>query len=253
MIQIGECVYAEKPLAADEGLQFGRGVFETILVLRRPLFWAEHCRRLNSGLAALAVRDPVDPESLLREIGLLKIRDCVLKILVTPENLVLLTRPAPAADPGRTWRLTARPDPRSGDPRLLANKTLNYLPALLAWQEARAGGYDDALFIGSQGMVRECSRSNIFIIRQNRILTPDLSCGLLPGIIRQWLLDTATAAAVCLDRDDLRTADAMFISNSVLGIGSVADLDGQPFPDHPLLAEIKDLYRKRVIEPGCRD
>src|SRR5690606_26626353 len=126
-----------KPLTADEGLQFGRGVFETILVLDHPIFWNEHCRRLNRGLADLSIRPPVDADQLLRQIGQLEISHCVLKVLVSPENVVLLTRPLPVAASDPLQKLTLQLDPRSNDPRLLRNKTINYLPGLLAWQDAK--------------------------------------------------------------------------------------------------------------------
>lgn len=276
MIQISDHVYADRPLAADEGLQFGRGVFETILVLRRPLFWQAHCRRLNQGLADLAIRLPVespehaaaakgehpavDPDMLLAQVEHLGIRSCVLKVLVTAENLVLMTRPIPAAGPDPVQRLTMRPDSRGTDARLLHNKTLSYLPSLLAWQDARTCGFDDVLFYDSEGMIhsrrssmiRECSRSNIYFIRGSRILTPDDCCGLLPGVVRQWLLDDGQVSPGCFTPADILAADCVFVSNSVVGIRRVCEIDGHPFGDHPLLQKIISRYQTLIIEPAQR-
>jgi 4-amino-4-deoxychorismate lyase len=253
MIRIDQAVFAEKPLTADEGLQFGRGVFETILVLDRPLFWAEHCRRLNCGLADLSIRPPVDADHLLKQIGQLGIRHCVLKVLASPDNVVLLTRPLPAADPDPFQGLTLKPDPRSNDLRLLRNKTLNYLPGLLAWQDARSGGFADALFFCDNQIIRECSRSNVFFVCAGRILTPECSCGLLPGIVRQWVLDCFPVTTGTYRTCDILSADAVFITNSVIGIRPVRQIDDQLFAQavHPIVAELAETYLNTVFRPAC--
>lgn len=252
MIRIDQAVYAEKPLAADEGFQFGRGVFETILILERPLLWTEHCRRLNGSLADLSIRPPIDADHLLNQIGRLGIRHCVLKILVSPENVVLLTRPLPAAMSDAGQRLDLQPDPRSNDPRLLRNKTVNYLPGLLAWQDARAGGFDDVLFYRDKQDIRECSRSNIFFVRAGRILTPDCSCGLLPGIVRQWIMGRYPVETGVYPISEILSADTVFITNSVIGIRSVSQIGSQAYTAeaHPITADIAETYMDELIRPA---
>lgn len=252
MILIEQTVYAEKPLAADEGFQFGRGVFETITVLERPIFWTEHCRRFNQGLADLSIRPPVDADHMLARIGQLGIRHCVLKILVSPDNLVMLTRPLPAPDPDPFQRLTLKSDPRSNDPRLLRNKTLNYLPGLLAWEDAKTGGFDDVLFYCDKQVIRECSRSNVFFVRAGHILTPDCSCGLLPGIVRQWILDRFPVETGVYPISEIRSAEAVFVTNSVIGICPVSQIGNQAYAAavHPIAAEIAETYLNEVIRPA---
>ncbi|MDW7659604.1 MAG: aminotransferase class IV [Bacillota bacterium] len=248
MIRIDQAVYAEKPLTVDEGFQFGRGVFETILVLDSPIFWTEHCRRLNRGLADLSVRSPVDADQLLQQILQLGIRHCVLKVMVSPENIVLLTRPLPVEASDPLQKLTLQLDPRSNDPRLLRNKTINYLPGLLAWQDAKSCGYDDTLFFSETRVIRECSRSNVFFICASRILTPDCSCGLLPGIVRQWVLDRYPVTPGIFQTSDILSADAVFVTNSVIGIRPISQIDNRSYIKtmHPLVAEISSNYQDQV-------
>ena len=252
MLQISDRVYAEHPLVADEGFQFGRGIYETILIHRRPIFWAEHCQRLNQGLAHLAIDRFVDPAHLLDQVERLGLVSCVLKVVVTAENLVLMTRPIPEAIPDPVMRLTLQPDTRSTDLRLLQNKTLSYLPNLLAWQDARSNGFDDVLFFGPGGLIRECSRSNIHIIRDQQILTPDEVCGLLPGTVRRWLLREGLVSTGRFTQADILSADCVFVSNAVIGIRRVSDLDGHRFKDHPLLKETVRRYRLEIVEPAQR-
>lgn len=252
MLKISDTVYAEHPLVADEGFQFGLGIYETILIHRRPLFWAEHCQRLNQGLAHLAIGRIVDPAQLLDQVERLGLRSCVLKVVVTAENLVLITRPIPDAGPDPVMRLTLQPDSRSTDLRLLQNKTLSYLPNLLAWQDARSRGYDDVLFFGANGMIRECSRSNIYLIRDHQILTPDDACGLLPGTVRRWLLREGLVSTGRFTQADILSADSAFVSNAVIGIRRISDLDGHRLGDHPLLQEAIRQYRQQIVEPAQR-
>lgn len=252
MLQINDTVYAEQPLVADEGFQFGRGIYETILIHRRPVFWAEHCQRLNQGLAHLAIDRVVDPAQLLDQVEQLGLMCCVLKVIATAENLVLMTRPIPEALPDPVMRLTLQPDTRSTDLRLLQNKTLSYLPNLLAWQDARRSGFDDVLFFEPGGLIRECSRSNIYIIREQRILTPEDACGLLPGTVRRWLLSEGLVSTGRFTQADILSADCVFASNAVIGIRRVSDLDGHRFNDHLLLQEVIRRYRQQIVEPAQR-
>jgi len=250
MIQLADTVYAEHPLAADEGFQFGCGIYETILIHRRPLLWSEHCRRMNLGLARLAIGRSIDGDALLDQVRQLDLAHCVLKVIVTAENLVLITRPIPETGPDPVMRLTLRPDPRSNDLRLLQNKTLAYLPNLLAWQDARAGGFDDVLFFNQDDLIRECSRSTIYLIRNDQIWTPDDSCGLLPGTVRQWLIHTGIAATSRLGRADILAAESVFVSNAVIGLRRVSDIDGHPCKDHPLLRHAMRRYQEEIVDPA---
>lgn len=250
MIQLADNVFAEHPLTADEGFQFGRGIYETILIHRQPLFWAEHCRRMNLGLDRLAIGRSVDGDVLLGQVSHLGLAECVLKVIVTAENLVLITRPIPETVPDLVMRLTVQPDPRSSDLRLLQNKTIAYLPNLLAWQDARSRGFDDVLFYNQESMLRECSRSTIYLIRDDRIWTPDESCGLLPGTVRQWLVGSGIAATGRLSRADLLAAECVFVSNAVIGLRRVSDIDGRPGKDHPLLRQAMRRYQEEIVDPS---
>ena len=77
----------------DSGFQFGRGAFETLLVREKPLFLAEHCARLNQALMQLGISRIVKPEAVEALLALHPAVNCVLKVIATEKNLVLLTRP----------------------------------------------------------------------------------------------------------------------------------------------------------------
>lgn len=226
----------------DEGFWFGKGVFETIRVHELPLFWDRHICRLNAGLSALQIREPIDDAELYSQVQDFGIRFCVLKIAVTAENVIFQTRPLPA-DSSQAFTLMPVDNLRSRNPLLLSNKSLNYMDNLLAREQAAAKGFDDALFVEKNGAISETSRANIFFLKDGKIKTPDLACGILNGIVRQWVLDEFPVEAGEFSVDDLLTADAVLATNSVIGVRPVSQIGGQAIPIDSLALEICRRYQ----------
>lgn len=93
------------------------------------------------------------------------------------------------------------------------------------YKEARAAGFDEIIFQNERGEVTEGTISNIFIKKSGKLLTPPLTCGVLPGIFRRHLLETdATAEEGIVTVEDLKTADAVFLCNSVRGLREVKSI-----------------------------
>jgi para-aminobenzoate synthetase / 4-amino-4-deoxychorismate lyase len=81
-----------------------------------------------------------------------------------------------------------------------------------------AVGSDEVVYLNERGELAEGSRTNIFIERDGMLLTPELSGGLLPGVLRAELLETGKAVAAVLTLEDLQTAKQVFFGNSVRGL-----------------------------------
>jgi branched-chain amino acid aminotransferase len=107
-------------------------------------------------------------------------------------------------------------------------KSLNYLDAILARQEAAARGADDALLLSTRGQVAEASAANLFVLLDGALVTPPVEDGALPGVMRQVLLD-AGAAERPLAPADLVGVEEIFLTNA-LGLRAVAGLDGRALP-----------------------
>ena len=87
------------------------------------------------------------------------------------------------------------------------------------WQHyADTQGADEVLYLNERGELAEGSRTNIFIERDGRLLTPPLSSGLLPGVLRRDLILKGKAVEAVLTLDDLARADAVYVGNSVRGL-----------------------------------
>jgi len=79
----------------------------------------------------------------------------------------------------------------------------------------------DAIFFNSRGEVCEGARSNVFIERDGRLVTPPLACGLLPGVMRRHLLESGRAVESLLTRDDLLGAPQVYLANALRGLLAV--------------------------------
>ena len=76
----------------------------------------------------------------------------------------------------------------------------------------------DAIFLHEQGEVCEGARSNVFIVRDGQWLTPSLKCGLLPGVMRRSLLESGRAVEQVLYREDLLSAEKIYLANALRGV-----------------------------------
>lgn len=88
--------------------------------------------------------------------------------------------------------------------------------------EARQQGHEDVLFLNQRGELTESAHNNVFVEICNRLFTPPVDCGLLPGVFRRHILENEPRAAErTLTSNDLRAADAIHLCNSVRGLRQV--------------------------------
>ena len=106
--------------------------------------------------------------------------------------------------------------------RMLYHKTTDRRMYQEAFKEAVNQGFDDVLFLNQRGEVTEGAISNVFIEKGGLWVTPPLECGLLAGVYRRHLLETLEHVEErVLYAEDLRRADAVYLSNAVRGLRRV--------------------------------
>jgi branched-subunit amino acid aminotransferase/4-amino-4-deoxychorismate lyase len=111
------------------------------------------------------------------------------------------------------------------------HKTLNYWFKRVAHEQASDLGYDETLILAEPWGYTEASRSNLFLVIGDELLTISTEAPIVPGIMRQLILEVATEAplqpqeARTLTLDQLRSADEIFLTNAVRGIIPVARID----------------------------
>jgi para-aminobenzoate synthetase/4-amino-4-deoxychorismate lyase len=144
-----------------------------------------------------------------------------VRLLLSPDGALQIASeilPEKSAHP-TPLRVTLWPNRVNTLDPMLFHKTTHRPIYLEAFVAARQSGFDEILFLNDRGEVTEASNHNIFIERAGRLFTPPVECGLIPGVHRQLILQTHPGAAQRrLTLDDLRNADAIYLSNAVRGL-----------------------------------
>jgi branched-subunit amino acid aminotransferase/4-amino-4-deoxychorismate lyase len=122
----------------------------------------------------------------------------------------------------------------SGNP-LNRFKTIAYLENLLLIREAQSRQLFEVLALNEAGFITDGGRTNVFLVKGERVLTPPVEHGALPGIARQTLLKEGLAEEEPLRLKDLRDAEAVFLSNALQGVVPVHALEdgSHKDPAHP--------------------
>lgn len=236
--------------ASDRGLQYGDGLFETLLVRNGSCeFWDRHMQRLLSGCERLRIPPPAVALLQREAASLLQgMQRAVLKIIITrgsggrgyqPPQDVVPTRilrvfdvpdhPASHVQDGVCVRLCTQ---RLGDNTGLAGlKHLNRLEQVLARLEWDSPGIAEGLMLDRADNVIEGTFTNVFVVKNGCLRTPVLNhCG-VAGIMRSVVMDLAAEMGVGCEVCDipyaeLQAADGIFLTNSVIGIWPVRELAG---------------------------
>jgi para-aminobenzoate synthetase/4-amino-4-deoxychorismate lyase len=125
-------------------------------------------------------------------------------------------------DKRRDWQVVLSSETLDADDFLLRHKTsarCRYERTLAALS-ARPQVFD-AIFFNARGEVCEGARSNVFIERNGQLLTPALACGLLPGVMRQQLLNSGRAVESVLTKADLLDTPTLYMANALRGLLAV--------------------------------
>lgn len=132
------------------------------------------------------------------------------------------SEPLAPLDPARIGRVSISPHRTGPAEVMLYHKTTQRARYALAHRDASRKGCDDVLFLNLRGEVTEGAISNVFVEKAGRWFTPPVECGLLAGVFRRHLLETRPEIEErVLSLDDLRTADAVYVTNAVRGLRRV--------------------------------
>lgn len=208
---------------SDRAIFFGDAVYDAAIGSYDRILWEdEHIDRFLSNAARIGIEHSYTKRflsQLLREIGVKSMlksyflyfqmsrsnttrvhsaKGTSASLLITIDGIEIISDPNPL-------KLICTEDKRYG---FCDIKTVNLLPAVLASTEADFRGCDEAIFI-KNGIVTECSKSNIAIIKCGRVITHPKSSRILPGVTREHLLK------ICHD-ENITTEERPFTKNELL-------------------------------------
>ena len=143
-----------------------------------------------------------------------------VRLLLDDDGQIRITDEVLAADgERRAVRVRMAQERTDSEDRTLFHKTTHRPFYARAFKEAVRDGFDEVLFLNLRGEVTEGAISNVFVEKDGRWRTPPIECGLLAGVYRRHLLETRPEIEEdVLNLDDLRNADAVYITNAVRGL-----------------------------------
>ncbi|MCR1949454.1 MULTISPECIES: aminotransferase class IV [unclassified Clostridium] len=241
-------IVGKDKITIDSGYFFARGVFETILVKEKPIFLEKHINRLNNGINTLQIGELVEVEDINNLIKDFNIENCALKIVVTEKNIVLETRELvyKSGDYLRGFSLKIAGTIKNSTSKLTYIKSMNYLENILEREEATKEGYNEVIFLNEKGYVCDGSLSNIFIVKNGTIFTPKVSSGLLPGIVRDYVIRNHNVIEKEINLDEIMNADEIFITNSLLGIMGVSKFENRILTENKITIKIREEYEAQI-------
>lgn len=226
---------------SDEGLLFGRGVWESTRTINGvPWLWSSHVERLRYTADLICIK--VAPERLpdsdqvKQYVRTLTGQDVVVRLNVTAgrpgkSGIVWMSAaPLPQSPPSIRLR-TCRNPVGKGQPYLTL-KTFEYATRLRLAQEAADAGYDTALLLDADGNVLEAAHANVFVRLPDGWATPPVDAGLMPGTVRRHLLEQSplTVRERVVAGAQLEGVQEAFVTNSNVGIVPVAAINGRTLP-----------------------
>ena len=265
----------------DHGLLYGDGVFEGIRAYENVVFkLKEHIERLYKSAHSIMLQIPIPQEkmtkALLDTLKKNKLKDSYIRLIVTrgigdlgldprkcPKGtVIIIAQPMIALhsqdkkEKGITAMITwVKRDPVDATSHEV--KSLNYLNSILAKIESNAAGVDEAICLDKTGFVCEGVAENVFIVKDDEIITPPTATGALPGITRSAVMKLAKKLGyVVVERNmtptELFTADEVYLTGTAAEITPVREVNRRVIGDGKLGPITKKLlveFNKMVRDP----
>lgn len=257
-------------------MHYGYGVFEGIRAYQTKsgdsqIFKAEeHFKRLENSARMLNMPYPWHKEELIEAsnelLKLNNLKDAYIRPLVYAPPNMSFNKNTESFIVIEAWKMEPflgekllsvcfssfeRPNPRAF--KIEAKACGHYVNSILASQEAKAKGFDEALLLDSNGFIAEAPGANIFLEKDGVLFTPSPG-SILPGITRATVIEIANkngweVSETQLTRNDLLNADSAFFCGTAAEIVGIATVENYPFPlewNYSMGSKIQKQYSRLV-------
>ncbi len=234
--------------AGQIGLLAGWGVFSTLRVYDGVLLAGErHWRRMQTDARRMRVPFPAEAswleERLYRLIEANGAREATLRVVVVRNRGGMFEGPGntrefdavPFTREVHPWgssvKLGLVPNARLASSEFAGTKYLSWAENLTWYERAHEQGWDEMVLLNERGEIAECTSANVFAVQGDRVWTPPLSAGCLPGVTRGLLLEEIRVPGLeilekTLRPADLESADEVFITSTTRELLPVAWVEG---------------------------
>jgi len=263
----------------DRGFLLGDGIFETVRAYDGKIFkLVDHLNRLFRSAAGIQLSIPHTQEELR---GILyqvleknELKDALIRITITrgegevgsvlppsvEPTVVILPRPFAGYPPAFYEKGVKIVTIKNPCPLLSGLgpgiKSTSFQKNILVKMQAQQKGADDAVLLDGRGYATEATTSNLFIVKEGRLITPSLEVGILEGITRQTVMELAGGQGIAVQEgllscEQLHQADECFLTNTSIEIMPVVVIDehflGSGHPG-PLTIFLMKAFREAVKE-----
>ena len=247
VIYNGEVKSIDDVPASSSGWLEGEGIFETVKsVGNKPFSLSRHIARAQSSAVALGITIP-NSDQILQGVSDL--------FAAVPHGLGMLRISfdnqgnwlavhMPYAEQEKSCDVRLHPDAVTGD----VHKRFPYTNRLAILEQARLARFDDAIVVNSQGNICEGSVTNLIANIDGRWVTPPITDVVLPGIIRQILIENELVAIESIPVDRLAEITSAFFISSLRLSHAISSIDSRPLHlSHAFGEEIKALAHKYSV------
>ena len=246
-----QCVIAAVSAAALNGT----GVFTTIAIYDGlPFLWEKHWWRLTGNSAKLAI-----DVSMHSEVGVRKSLSDLLEANAVTNGRARITFFDESASPFWTYatekktgllittadfrtrpenfKLGTSPFASNSSSPLAGIKSCNYLERILAFNEAKQRGFDEAVQLNDRGNITSACMANLFWLDAGKLYTPSLANGCIAGTTREFVMESWSCTEVEADMKAVEKADAIFLTSAGIGVVRVKSFNGRKLSQdaHPIV------------------
>lgn len=244
----------------SEGELYGTGLFETICICnKKPEYLSDHYERLYKGGHSLDISFEMPykefQEIILDFISKFELDNFALRFTLlkrgTGYDILINTRKLAYSDEDyqRGFSLKTSPLRKNPTSSLTYIKSTCYSDNLISLKNSRSLGFDESLHLNFIEEICEGAISNIFFIKDGTVKTPATECGLLPGIMRNKVIEKLKEENIPYEEghyplSQLIEADEVFITNSLMHIMWVNKLDDKIYFKRKITDKISNFFNK---------
>jgi 4-amino-4-deoxychorismate lyase len=258
----------------SSAMLYGRGVFTTVAIYNsEPFLWSQHWNRLKDHAERLNINCTGANErnigdAVRKLVAVNQMKDGRARVILLARSgrdvwrakkestrktdLLIMTSEAKKI-PSAGLSLAVSPYRYNTFSPLVGIKSLNYLDQVLAWEEAQARDFDEAVMLNERGEIVSATMANIFWVKDGTLLTPALSTGAIAGVTRGAVIELAAKQFIPLiegvyELADLTEADEIFLTSASYGMAPVTTFDFRRYTVSPtsISAKLSNAFKDMV-------
>jgi branched-chain amino acid aminotransferase len=224
---------------------YGKGIFTTVALHGyEPFLWEGHWRRLTAnaqttgldlsqfseGTTYAAIHDLVSQNAAGNgrvRITFFDESPAALWPYEAERRTSMLITTAERNPVPENFKLTISRHLINSTSPLAGVKSCNYLEKIIAKEESKKRGFDEAIQMNERGEVSSACMANVFWLRNGKLFTPSLQTGCLAGTTREFILENIDCDEIEVRIEELQTANEIFLTSAGIGVVQVAEFEGR--------------------------